>query len=57
MRSTVRRLYTVSASSGRKRQAYRLLLPPAPHGFLCGGDGGGDLRIHDELPERDGLGL
>jgi len=24
---------------------------------LCGGDGGGDLRIHEELPEREGLGL
>lgn len=56
MRSTVKRLYTVSTSSGTARQAYRLL-PPAPQGFLCGGDGGGDLRIHDRLPERAGLGL
>jgi len=49
MRSTVTTLYTVSTSRGTRRQAYRLL--PPPPGFLCGGDGGGDLRIHDEQQE------
>uniref|UniRef100_A0A0A9F0M4 Uncharacterized protein n=1 Tax=Arundo donax TaxID=35708 RepID=A0A0A9F0M4_ARUDO len=49
MRSTVKTLYTVSTSSGTRRHAYRLL--PPPPGFLCSGDGGGDLRIHDEQQE------
>jgi len=40
----------VSTSRGTRRQAYRLL-PPPPPGFLCGGDGGGDLQIHDEQQE------
>jgi hypothetical protein len=49
IRSTMKMLYTVSTSSGTRRQAYRFL--PPPPGFLCGGDGGGDLRIHDEQKE------
>jgi hypothetical protein len=53
MRSTVNTLYTVSTSSGTRRHAYRLL--PQPPGFLCGGDGGGDLRIHDEQEGAKGL--
>jgi hypothetical protein len=53
MRSTVRTLYTVSTSSATRRHAYRLLRQPP--GFLCGGDGGGDLRIHDEQEGAEGL--
>lgn len=49
MRSTVTTLYTVSTSRGTSRQTYRLL--PPPPAFLCGGDGGGDLRIHEEQQE------
>jgi len=55
MRSTVTTLYTVSTRRGTRRQAYRLL--PPPPGFLCGGDGGGDLRIHDEQQEGAPEGL
>lgn len=61
MRTTVKMLYTVSTSSGTMRHTYLLLPPPPPppppHSFLCGGDGGGDLRIHDELRDTGGLAL